>query len=721
LEEAIVNMAIGEDGSLKPTDFFMPWEKQDLDGNELRFLRRRIMLTRRFAGMDKDLGTSGFILLEPDVFSTSKVQRIGCVAGKTGKFYFVNLDDLGGYQMGPNRKDAVLQVTQLQNAVFASAGTYPFDGGYVYVTPVGFPTIAFKFGQTAEGDPVFTEVGRTTESAAGRQGVGHSTITTMNGEPGTGILWIVDVEGVTLRAYGTVPVNGILPTLALLNSDSQSKFSRPSFGNGRAYVTSSTGYISAFGAPVNVPLNCSSPHDAGTVNIGNSSVVDITCVALIPAQVDSVDLDSSTHFSLLDLPTFPATLALGGAFTFKARFLPKAVGPLSTNINVHTTNLGTEKFAENTPVVIRGKAISQNAVLKIQPNVLSFGEIVTGSQPPSLSFAIENAGLSPLEIIAYQWSHTAASGPFIAPNSSTTVGAYTFSGLPSITNGTVVPNGEQLVTVTFNPESSGYWPLYLAITTTGGDATVGFFGTSGGAAKAKLEWQLSNGTWIEYSNSSFVFDGGAFRGQAQYRKMRLSNIGGTTLTTTISKPPVSGPLAATNPLGSIAEGSQLAAGKSEEATLICSPPKGQINIDDELLTAVWTLNNNDPSFGKHTVKFDCTAKSPQLGVVDDNGQAYFRYLGCYQDGDPIRRMDKQLYSSKLNTNEMCIQGCDDRVENYPFAATEYHSECWCGKKLPPNKVSDSQCDYLCSGDFNQYVSFRSFGLLASALIMAVWW
>lgn len=81
LEEAVVNMAIAEDGSLTPTDFFIPWEKRDLDG------------------MDKDLGTSGFILMEPDVFSTPTVQRIGCVAGKTGKLYFLNVDNLGGYQV----------------------------------------------------------------------------------------------------------------------------------------------------------------------------------------------------------------------------------------------------------------------------------------------------------------------------------------------------------------------------------------------------------------------------------------------------------------------------------------------------------------------------------------------------------------------------------------------------------------------------------------------
>jgi hypothetical protein len=201
----------------------------------------------------------------------------------------------------------------------------------------------------------------------------------------------------------------------------------------------------------------------------------------------------------------------------------------------------------------------------------------------------------------------------------------------------------------------------------------------------------------------FAFDGGALRGTKNNRKIRLSNIGGTTLTTTISKPPVSGPLAATNPLGSIAEGSQIAAGGYEEATLVCSPPKGQVNMDPEVLTAVWTLNNNDPSFGKHEVYFECSAITRQVGVLDANDQAYFRYLGCYRDSDPIRRMDVLAYSSTQNTNGMCFDVCDERPENFAFAATEYEGECWCGKRAAPNKVAESQCDYLCKGDFNEYV------------------
>lgn len=115
----MVNLAIAADGGLVAADFSIPWEKRDLDG------------------MDKDLGTSAFVLLEPAVFATGRAARLGCVAGKTGKLYVLDADNLGDYEMGAGRRDAALQVAQLGGAVFASVGSYPHEGGWLYATPVG--------------------------------------------------------------------------------------------------------------------------------------------------------------------------------------------------------------------------------------------------------------------------------------------------------------------------------------------------------------------------------------------------------------------------------------------------------------------------------------------------------------------------------------------------------------------------------------------------------
>ena len=83
-----------------------------------------------------DLGTTPLELLQPDVFTCPNVKRMGIVTGKSGKMYILNLDDLGGYQQGPNKLDKVPQVIQNENSVYAGAGVYPLEGGYVYINVI---------------------------------------------------------------------------------------------------------------------------------------------------------------------------------------------------------------------------------------------------------------------------------------------------------------------------------------------------------------------------------------------------------------------------------------------------------------------------------------------------------------------------------------------------------------------------------------------------------
>jgi len=114
LEEAAVHMSIAADGTLSVADFFMPWEKTQLDG------------------ADRDLGTTPLELL-PSEFSCGEYKRIGVLTGKTGKTYFLNLDDLGGYQNGANKLDKVIFTFAHENSVYAGAGVYPGEGGYIYI------------------------------------------------------------------------------------------------------------------------------------------------------------------------------------------------------------------------------------------------------------------------------------------------------------------------------------------------------------------------------------------------------------------------------------------------------------------------------------------------------------------------------------------------------------------------------------------------------------
>lgn len=104
----------------------MPFENAQLDGG------------------DKDLGTSPLENL-PSQYACADVSRIGVVTGKSGKTYWLNPDNLGGHQNGPNKGDAAIQVYQTGNSVYAGAGVYPLEGGYIYINVANYQTHVFKF------------------------------------------------------------------------------------------------------------------------------------------------------------------------------------------------------------------------------------------------------------------------------------------------------------------------------------------------------------------------------------------------------------------------------------------------------------------------------------------------------------------------------------------------------------------------------------------------
>ena len=128
LEEAVVNAKVNDDGTLTILDFFMPWEKQQLDG------------------ADKDLGTTPLELLPTDVFTCANVRRMGIVTGKSGKTYVLNLDNLGGYQMGINRLDYVVFTYQHENSVYAGAGVMPLGENFCWTSCLSNMSVLSKRG-----------------------------------------------------------------------------------------------------------------------------------------------------------------------------------------------------------------------------------------------------------------------------------------------------------------------------------------------------------------------------------------------------------------------------------------------------------------------------------------------------------------------------------------------------------------------------------------------
>ncbi|KAI4235546.1 MAG: hypothetical protein LQ349_003079 [Xanthoria aureola] len=691
LEEAVVNMKINDDGSLTVADFFMPWEKEQLDG------------------ADKDLGTTPFELLPPSTFNCPNAKRMGVVTGKSGKTYILNLDNLGGYQMGANKLDAIPQAPiQNENSVYAGAGVYPLEGGYIYINVIQYPTHVFKFSCDASGNPAFTKVADSSEKAAYVLGVGHGTTTSFNGQEGTGLYWMTDVDGYNLRIYNAVPKNGVLELIKYANIPGIGKFAKPVFGDGKAFVASNRGILYAFGSPVNLPLTCTTPNDFGKTSINATSAVKtIQCQANVYTQIKSITLKTPTNFQISGLPSLPVDVEAGKNISFQAVFKPVAPGPLSTDVTISTSQ-GDVKFSPSTPVSLKGIGTSANPLLSVNPNVVTFNGVIVdqndGGATESVIFS--NVGDGVLTVQGLDYSIISEKGAFVTPNKTANgvqVGPFTFSNIPS----TIAGNAQSIVKINFNPDKTGNFAVYVHVRTDGGTKIFDVFGTASSQPSALLEFEAADGSgrWIPYTfnNPPFTF-GKVVQQKTKTLKMRLTNNGSSSagpLSVTVSKPPfgVSGIVGAQNG-ADLGEGTNLAAGESATAVLYCSVPKSQVNVDSYNGTAAWVMNTGDPNFGKQSIQFLCNAVAEQVGPLAANGSAIYRYNGCYKENNPGRQLKIQLYGVDSNmSNEKCIAGC--AAKGYSAAATEYTNECWCGNRFPTELADEIDCNYVCTGNETQ--------------------
>ncbi|KIW65578.1 hypothetical protein PV04_07824 [Phialophora macrospora] len=686
LEEAAVHMAINEDGSLNVVDFFMPWEKKQLDG------------------ADKDLGTSPLELL-PSQFSCGDIKRIGVVTGKSGKTYWLNLDNLGGYQNGPNKLDNVIQVYQNENSVYAGAGVYPLEGGYIYINVIQYQTHVFKFSCN-NGVPYFNKVADSPEKNAYVLGVGHGTVTSLNDQPGTGLVWTSDVEGSNLRIYNAIPdSNGLMTEINSFVTPGTTKFTRPVFGDGIVYQGTTQGYLYAYGAPVNLPLNCTSLQ-FGTANLNTTTAaMTIQCTANTAVTVTAAGLSGNPNFAISTLPNLPLVIAKGQQFSFQATFTPQTVGPLSSSVILNTTQQAAG-FSISTPVQLKGTGQSQAALLMTSPNTVSWNGVITGEQAGGVnqSVIISNLGNSPLIISKIQYSVVGETGPWITPNgtqSATVVSAFTLYDMPS----SIPPNSAVTVPINFNPPYSANFAAFVNIVSNGGTKVIDVLAAGSDEPKAVLEFESPDGGWVPYNNATAFSFGNVTENTSRFLKLRLSNNGSANaapISVTVSKPPfgISGSIIGANNAVDLAEGTLVYAGQNLTATLFCSVPKSQINVDAYNGTAQWTMNLNDPTFGKQFIQFFCNAVSEQAPPLNpDTQQGIYRYAGCFKENNPGRQLQTAIYSGPANTNEQCIALCS--AAGYIFAGTQYEQECWCGYNRPKTVVDDANCNFACDGNVNE--------------------
>ena len=600
------------------------------------------------------------------------------------------------------------------------------QGGYFYATPVGFPTLAFKLGQDGNGVPVFSQVGQSHGNSAGRVGVGIPTITSLNGKPGSGIVWMADPD-VGLRAFAAVPgEDGYLVDIPLPQINGANKFQRPAFGDTRLYITDSNGVLYCLGSPVNLPLNCTTPVDFGNVALGSSAMSSVTCTANIAiAAVDGTTVgDASFQVSNASLPSGP--VAAGSSFTFPVTWnLTKTVvenapnasygntepGIKSTALTLYTTNAVTG-YATEFPIGLTGTEVSEDAFLILEPVNVDFGGVVllNNTVPTESSeFVIGNAGLSPLTITGYAYTTGNLDDDDIDYTNATAddTGNYdlgygfTSMSLPPV--GTAIQAGQSVsVPLIFNPlNGTGSYQSYFNVWSSGGTSDSVLEGSASTAPIADFGISNGEGGWLPPSNLLMDFGDVAPGGNAT-RQIRICNDGGSVLIISKSKPP-NGIITATAPGIDLHETQQIPVNQCAYGTVIFAPNVEPPDEAPQVVNNTWTLNTNDPNFGVHVVECTGTIEDRALGPLLANGTSRFLYLGCYLDsanGGP-RLLPSLTQNGAANENGLCqnetLQG------EYIFAGTEYQIQCWSGN-IPPSLaflVNDDLCTFACPADPTQ--------------------
>lgn len=498
----------------------------------------------------------------------------------------------------------------------------------------------------------------------------------------------------------------LLTSIPKFNINGVTKFTRPVFGDGTVYIGTTLGALYGFGSPVNLPLNCSSPYDFGTVNIGESSIQKtVTCTAIVAVSISNITL-SSSDFSISNVPNYPVNVAAHYSFTFQAVFSPSGVGRLSADVVLSTATI--KGYSNTIPISLQGNGQSISPILAISPVTLAFPGLITGEQIGGANETVlfTNLGNNALTITSILYSIISETGPFIAPNTTlagtSQIGPFTLFDLP-----TVIQGGQTIsVTINFDTDESGNFAAFLNVVSDGGTKIFDIVGTSGDPPKALIEFQSPDGhSWITYvpdSGQNLTF-GNVTENRTRSLKLRVTNnatANSARLSLTVSKPPFGdGGIINANNLVDLAEGTSLGPGENATAVTYCSVPKTQWDTDSYVGTAHWTMNFNDLTFVKQDIPFLCNAVAEQAYPLIHRGYARYRYIGCYKENNPGRQLKYQLYGSNNNTNPMCIAAC--AAKNYIFCGTQYNRECWGGPTIPVLQVSDTYCDYACSGDINQ--------------------
>lgn len=550
LGESIVRLRVQADGSLKATDFFAPFDAESLDT------------------WDADFASGGVTGLPSEYFGTATIPNLAVAVGKDGYVYLLNRNSLGGIGQGPSGSDNVVQRIGPYGGVWSRPGVWPGEGGWVYIpTASGGSSssgssgnlMVYKYGKSGTGAPTLSLAG-TSSDAFGFSS--SAPIITSNGtESGSALVWVVWAPngsgvGAQLRAYDPLPVGGhpVLRWSAPIGTSA--KFATPGVGAGRLFVGTRDGHVIAFGSPVTPSLTGGSTVFP-TTTVGSSSKKELTLTA--NEKLTITNLESSSPQFTIGTPSIPLPAELLPEQTIKIpiTFSPTGTGPQAATLTA------TPETGKSASFALSGNGQSSGAQLETSPRVVSFLGTTVGERRAETA-TIRNVGSEPLEIEAIDQP----SAPFEV------------EGLPAV-HSQIGPSESITVTINFAPEAEGSFKGEIGLLTTGGESTIALAGSGG-----------SRGT-LQISSEANDY-GGVRVGHDASKSFTITNVGGTPVEITKSKPPAGGAFAATT---SLPEGTEIDVDETLTETVEFSPTA------TGPASGTWDINGNDSTGIVHEVRF----------------------------------------------------------------------------------------------------------------------
>lgn len=293
-------------GGLNVTDWFAPFNADSLNS------------------LDLDIGSSGLVLL-PDSAGSAAHPHLMVSAGKEGRIYLIDRDNLGHFQSSGDT-----QIPQsLAGVIGALFGIPAYFNGTVYFSGVGDNLKAFPIqnGQLTA---------QPSSQSSGKFGFPGSVPSISANGVSDGIVWVVEPSGGgRLHAYDASDVS---KELFSAGTGSYVKFSTPTIANGKVYAGTQNSLLvfglRAAGAPsVSAVENAASFRSSG---LAPGSLISIfgANLAVSTASASGFPLPSSLGGVSVTIQSVPTPLLYASPSQINAQ-VPFEIGPGAASVMVN--------------------------------------------------------------------------------------------------------------------------------------------------------------------------------------------------------------------------------------------------------------------------------------------------------------------------------------------------------------------------------------------------